>query len=265
MKWTSRILIAIFLLLIAGLFASNIALKKEYDKVDKNDSYWTYGKVLEGHFKYLKIEGGNLTHIAFEQSPNCSVRILQDWQRTHKEPIKTHVRNDTLFVTFDYVPKEEGEKNWMKWITVVRIFAPELQLVEGVNTNFGMFKLKQKSISVTMSGRSKFEIESFLPDLDSIHVIQQDSSEVVIEMSPEYKRPEGDEGQAQKKIITPYTLLYGPKRSSEAMTLRSLDADLRGYSILDVGHALIENMSLHITDTSAIVLSGQALRKFGKP
>lgn len=264
MKWTSRILLAIFLLLIAGLFASNIALKKEYDKVDKNDSYWTYGKVSEDHFKFLKIEGGNLTHIAFEQSPNCSVRILQDWQRNHENPIKSHVLNDTLFVKFDYVPREDWEKNWMKWITVVRIFAPELQSVEGVNTNFEMFKLKQKSISVNMSGRSNFEIESFLPDMDSIHVVQRDSAEVVFEMSPEYKQPKMDEGQTPKRIIL-NTLLNETRRSTVSMTIRSLDADIKGYSILDVGHAQIENLKLNITDTSAIVLSGQALRKSGQP
>jgi hypothetical protein len=265
MKWTSRILIAIFLLLIGGLFASNIALKKEYDKVDKHDAYWTYGKVLEEHFKFLKLKGGNLTHIAFEQSPNCSVRILKDWQRNHDSPpIQSYVKDDTLFITFDYVPKEDWEKNWMKWITVVRIFAPELQIIEGVNTNFEMFKLKQNNISVNMSGRSKFEVESFIPDMNSIHVVQRDSAEVVFEMSPEYKKPTLAEGQPQNKIIL-NTLANQPPKSNEAMTIRSVDADLQGYSILDVGHAQIQDLKLAITDTSAIILSGQALRKFGKP
>jgi len=261
MKWTTRILSGVFLLLIMGLMASNVVLKKEYDKVDKNDAYWTYGKVLEEHFKYLKIDGGNTTNIAFEQSPNCSVRILHDWQRGHSNPIKSYVSNDTLYVKFDYVSSDNGEKNWMKWMTMIRIFAPELLVVDGSNTNFEMFKLKQSNISVNMSGRSRFEVESFFPDMDSVRVVTRDSSEIVFEMSPEYKQPKADEGHGKLLIVGPPG---ETKRSSESMTMRSLDADLGGSSILDVGHAQIQNLKLTITDTSAILLSGQALRKFGK-
>src|SRR5882762_8444142 len=98
MKWSTRILITMLIVLAAGLFASNMVLKSEYDKMDKNDIYWNYGKVLEQHFKYLKIEGGNVTNIAFEQSPNCSVRVLHDWQRVRENPIKAFVENDTLHI-----------------------------------------------------------------------------------------------------------------------------------------------------------------------
>ena len=73
------------------LLSSNIILKKEYDKVDKTDIYWTYENVLQQPFKYLKITGGNGSRIAFEQSPKYSVRILQEWKRYHNGEIKTHV------------------------------------------------------------------------------------------------------------------------------------------------------------------------------
>src|SRR5579871_166565 len=182
MKWSTRILIALLIVTIAALFASNIVLEKEYDKLDKNDTYWTYGKVSEQHFKYVKIEGGNVTNIAFEQSPNCSVRVLHDWQRVRPNPIETTVKNDTLYIKFVYSPADEGEKNWMHWLTLVRVFAPELSYVEGFNTNFFMNKMKQKNIAVNMSGKSKFEIESFLPDFDSVTVSEKDSSDVVFEM-----------------------------------------------------------------------------------
>ena len=78
MKLTAKILSAMLLSFIAGLFVSNSILKKEYEKVDKNDLYWTYGKILEQPFSHLKIEGGNITNIAFEQSSKSSVRIFKD-------------------------------------------------------------------------------------------------------------------------------------------------------------------------------------------
>lgn len=258
MKWSTGILIVMLTMLVAGLFASNIVLKREYDKMDKNDIYWNYGKVLEQHFKYLKIEGGNFTNIAFEQSPNCSVRVLHDWQRNHENPIETFVKNDTLHVKFTYNASPGGENSWMQWITMVRIFSPELLSVDGFNTKFEMFRLKQKNLSVSMSGRSKFEVESFIPDFDSLNIFQKDSSEVVFEMSPEYKAAPSVE--YKDKALVTVRPDQKQIRSNEAITIQSLNADLQGNSLLDVGHAQIQSLKLSITDSSAIILSGGALR-----
>ena len=255
MKWSNKILITMLVVFVAGLLASNIVMKKEYDKVDKNDMYWTYGKVLDQHFKHLKIEGGNLTNIAFEQSPNCSVRVLHDWQRVRENPIKTFVKGDTLFIQFTYSPKDEGEKNWMKWLTLVRIFSPELLSVEGVDTKIEMFKLKQKNLNVTMSGKSTFEVESFIPSLDTLNISQKDSSEVVIEMSPEYKSP-----RTHAAIKAPGLEIKSP----EAMSIESVNASVQGNSLLDIGHAQINAMTLSIADSSGIILSGGALKKLPK-
>jgi hypothetical protein len=236
MKWSTRILLTIVLALVGGLLVSNIVLKKEYDKIDKSDLYWNYEKVLEQHFKYLKIEGGNSTNIAFEQSANCSVRLLNDWQRNKPELINTFVKNDTLFVKFIYTGKDENEKNWMEWITPVRIFAPELLYVEGFNTKFEMFKIKQKSISVNMSGKSEFELESMTTAFDSLNIVQKDSSAVVFEMSPDYK-------------------------TTASFHVKKVAAKIQGVSILDLGHAQIDSLQLNIADSSGIILSGGALKK----
>ncbi len=271
MKLSSRILLSMLIILVAGLLLSNIVLKKEYNKIDKSDLHWNYTSVLTQHFKYLKIEGGNKTKIAFEQNKNCSVRVLNDWQRYHPELIQSFVKNDTLFVRFVYTSNNQNEKDWMKWTTLVRIFSPELQYVEGSNTDFEMFKLKQKSIAVNLSGKSKFEVESMIPAMDSINVIQRDSATVVFEMSPDYKSKKGEDTVVNKgvqihfgdKAITP-----GPGstdiKSDEAMNINSVNANVQGYSILDLGHAQIQTLQLNIADSSAIILSGGALQKIRK-
>jgi hypothetical protein len=41
-------------------------------------------------------------------------------------------------------------------------------------------------------------------------------------------------------------------------------AALEGYSILDIGHSQVRAMQLRIADSSAIILSGGALRKIDK-
>ena len=248
MKWSTKILTALLVIIAAGSLASNIVLKKEFDKIDKNDTYWTFGTVLSQPFKYLKLDGGNITKIAFEQSPNCSVRVLNDWQHGHEKLFDAVVKNDTLYIKFIYEGKQQGEKDWLKYSTFVRIFAPELLYIEGVNTRFEMFKLKQKNIGVNMSGRSTFEVESFDPDFDSVSVTQKDSSSIVFEMSPEYIPAQNNKNSIAK--------------SSEAFTIRSLKADVQGRTLLDVGRATISNLNINVADTSAIILSGNALRTF---
>ena len=98
MKLSSAILLVTFIFLVTAMFASNLMLKKEYDKVDKSDLYWTYGKILQQPFRHLKIEGGNITNIAFEQSSKPSVRIFKNWAGFETGSVKTFVKDDTLFV-----------------------------------------------------------------------------------------------------------------------------------------------------------------------
>jgi hypothetical protein len=271
MKLSSRILLSMLPILVAGLLLSNIVLKKEYNKIDKGDLYWNYTTVLSQPFKYLKIDGGNETRIAFEQNKNFSVRILNDWERVHPPLVQSLVKNDTLFLRFIYKSNNPGEKGWMRSANLVRIFSPELLSVEGFNTNFEMYKLKQKSIAVNMSGRSKFEIESMIPALDSISVSQKDSSEVVFEMSPDYKSKKREDASVKKG----FQIHFGDKttapgdgtteiKSDEAMAIYSLNAKVQGYSILDVCHAQIQSLQLNIADSSAIILSGGTVKKMGK-
>ncbi|MDN3657341.1 hypothetical protein QWZ08_16945 [Ferruginibacter paludis] len=268
MKISTTILFSLLILLIAGMLCSNIVIKKEYDKVDKSDLYWTYKKVLQTPFKYLKITGGNNTHIAFEQSATCSVRIFEDWSRYHKGDIDAFVKNDTLFVNFSFVPQNENERIWLRNITPVRIFAPQLLYVDGFNTNLEMFKMKQKQYTVRMTGKSSFEVESMTPNLDSLNIAQQDSSAVVFEMSPEYafgktasKKQYANQNDSTAIFsLKDHTLPNGIK-SKEAMFVRSVTASVQGVSLLDVGHAQIGSIQLNIADSSGILLSGSALKK----
>lgn len=263
MKLSSVILLVTFILLVTAMFASNILLKKEYDKIDKSDIYWTYAKILQQPFKHLKIEGGNVTNIAYEQSKNSSVRVAKDWYGYEKGLVKTFVKNDTLFVKFPNTYKDQYEKNWLKWNTLVRIFSPKLLSVDGFDTDFELFKLNQKSIAINLSGRSKLEVESYLNDLDSLHIIQRDSSEVVFEMSPDLKGQvllrKGSTGSDIQKTLPDQDI---KSNSWETMYIKAVDANVQGVSLLDIGHAQINSLKLNISDTSAIILSGGSLRKF---
>ena len=264
MKLTTRILLGILILMLGGLLLSNMILKKQYNAIDKSDIYWTYNKVFEQPFKYLQITGGNETNIFYEPSNKPSVRLLQDWVMYHQGKIETAVRNDTLFLDFDYVPASPFEKFYLQTITPVRIFSPELLSVTGHNTNFEMQKLKQKNIMVDISGRSRFEVESMYPELDSINIKQSDSSSVTFEMSPDYRKQPNQEGTLQFHNAANILVPFKDQRQNafdENMSINTVTATVKGHSILDVGHAQIKNLNVNVSDSSAIILSGGALKK----
>lgn len=236
MKLTTKILLTMLLLFTLGLFASNMILKTAYNKRDKNNIYWTYGKILEQPFKYLNIEGGNVTNIAYEQSKTASVSVFKDWDGYKVGRVKAHVKNDTLFITFPNKYKDHYEKDWLKWNTLVRIFSPELLAVNGVDTKLEMFKLKQNNLKVSMSGKSSFEVESMDPNFDSLNISGKDSSQIVFEMSPDFQ-------------------------SSESFHVKSVFANIQDASVLDIGHAQVDLLKLTVGDSSAVLLSGGTLKK----
>jgi hypothetical protein len=276
MKISSVILLVTFLLLVTAMFASNILLKKEYDKVDKSDLYWTYGKILEQPFKHLKIIGGNVTNIAFEQNSNASVRIFKNWDGYGKGTVKAFVKNDTLFLTFPNTFQNQNEKQWLRYSTPVRIFSPELLSIDGFDTNIELFKLKQKSIKVNLSGKSMVEVESLLSQLDTLYITQKDSTKVVFEMSPELmnadvKSPATTNAKEiptiHKEGFPSSSIMIAPppiKKGWETMNIQLVEADVKDVSLLDIGHAQIKSLKLNITDSAAVIISGGTLKTIRK-
>jgi hypothetical protein len=274
MKVSSVILLVTFFLPVTALFASNYLLKKEYDKIDKSDIYWTYDYILQQPFKHLVVDGGNLSKIAYEPSKKSSVRVFKMWKTTAMTGVTAVVRHDTLFLHFPEEIPDPNEKQYLRWNTMVRVFSPELLSVDGNNTNFGLYKLKQKNISINLSGKSKLEVESYLDNFDSIQVAARDSSEVVFEMSPDLigtkaatQQSIPRSGQVTIHSETGNNILYPNEvnpTSWERMYIDNVDADIKGASLLDIGHAQVNTLHLTITDTSGVILSGGTLKRLKK-
>jgi hypothetical protein len=239
-KLSSAILLIMMLLIMVGVFASNVSLKTFYDNRDKSDLYWNYNKILDKPFKHLKIEGGNIRRILFEQNKKPSVRILNSWWNYQKDSsLKAYVSNDTLYLKFNNKYKNLGEKYYFQGHDLVRLFAPELLSIDGHNTNFELQKLRQANISINLKGKSKLEVETYSHNFDTLKVVQSDSSQVVFEMSPELK-------------------------GSQMMHFKHVSANMKGFTLLDIGRSFIDDIKLNLADSSAIILSGKSLKVLPK-
>jgi hypothetical protein len=236
MKLSSIILSVMLALFITSLFASTLILKERYKKVDKSDLYWNFDKISTKTFKHIKIRGGNVTTIAFEQNKNCSVRVLDFWSGYEKNHIRTSVSHDTLYLEFENKYNDLLQKAFLSSRTLVRIAAPELLSIDGFNTNFAIEKLEQKSMDINLSGKSRIDIESNTHVFDNLNINQKDSSQVIIEMNPDLKE-------------------------SPIIRAKVVKATLKGVSLLDIGHITSDKSHLNIGDSAAVILSGQSIMK----
>jgi hypothetical protein len=240
MKLSTKLLGGLCMVTIAALLLANISIKTNYDVADKDDFYWGYGKILEQPFKHIKINGGNITQIAFEQNDKPSVRVLKQWPGYERGTVKAFVRGDTLFVDF---PNENTDnpkvKDWIKHTTLVRIFAPELVSIEGIDTDFDLLKFHQKNISIRLSGNSETEVETNLSEMDTLRIFESGSSNVSFETSPDFK-------------------------GNSRIHVRSADLQVNGTSKLDLGSAQISYLKLNIADSAKIELSGFSANNINK-
>lgn len=133
--------------------------------------------------------------------------------------------------------KAEAEREWLRWVTPVRVFSPELLSADGVNTKFKMVRLKQKNLAVTMSGKSDFEVESNDSLFDRVQFILKDSSRAAIRMSPGSK-------------------------STASFHADFLSADIQGISDLDISQGQMDSLKLSVSDKSGISLSGKTLKNY---
>ncbi|MET4083979.1 hypothetical protein ABIB40_003952 [Pedobacter sp. UYP30] len=235
MKLSSKILVLMLGAFVTSLFASNVILKKRYDSVDKSDYYWNYNKISTAPFKYLKIDGGNVTNIVFEQQKSCSVRVLDYWGGYDKDSVKTYISGDTLHLQFVNSPTDLYKKSWMETNVLVRIAAPQLLAVDGYNTNFELEKLDQKELSINLGGKSRIEVESNTHNFDKLFISQRDSSQVIFEMNPDLKQ--------------------APTIKANNVTVK-----MQGVSLLDFGHMNIDTLQLDVSEKSAVILSGHNLK-----
>ncbi|AEW01121.1 hypothetical protein A4D02_14260 [Niastella koreensis] len=255
MKLTQKILIGLLLLLSFGVVFSATMFKNEYNRKGKGELYFLYGTINDQAFSHLVINGGNISTVVYEPAANPSVRVFKRWNGYKEKRITTIVQNDTLYVNFPPEYKDINEKMQLRHTDIVRIFSPGLKSVTGTNTNLKLLKLKQKDLTVNISGNSSFEVESLIYDFNNISIKAVDTTQIVFEISPTLKKIAStglnlNEGEAAPDV-----------KGWDAFHIKTLKTTIKGTSFVDVGHASIDTIKADVSDSSAIILSGATMKK----
>ncbi len=230
-KWSKILLALVFAGIFGSLIVSDIFLRKDYDRIDKSDVYWTFREIFSEPYSHLKINGGNLSMIAYTPSPHPSVRVLKNWEAYKDGAVKTSVRNDTLFIDFPKAPANFFDRDQMASQTSLRLFGPTLRSVSAENTNLLLEKFDGRDMNLTLRGKSKFEIETIHRDMGNLVMNMSDSSQTEVELSPDIP-------------------------GNRELRVASMTARLDGSCLLLMGHAKIDSLELNINALSAFQSSG---------
>jgi hypothetical protein len=233
-KWSTRLLVAVFSLIICSIFASNMTLKNEYDKNRNsfNDPLKGFNKIGNQSFKHIKIENTQVTNpIIFDTSSQSSVFVMPNSQ-TKEWAENIFVQNDTLFIKSDeHLPEYRTFQS-----IPIRIFAPQIETINISKGQLIIHSLNQKSITINLSNHANFELDNAINDLDSFKISINNSSN--------------------------FNINY--HKSPKNLTIQTCEASLNDDSQLHLGNAHIKHFKLIGTNDNHIELSSETMKSLLK-
>jgi hypothetical protein len=239
MKLSVKILSGMLFLALIGLVFSNFALKKAFEKIDKSDFYWNYDKISNSQFSHIKIDGGNFSGIAVEQSDSFAVKVWKFVKDFDNVNYRTQIVNDTLFIYMYPDVKTSNVINKFRYVTLLRVFTPKLTSITGVDANIELIRMRQPDIEMDISGKSVINYQTDLLQLDKMKIKASDSTQVSINANPEMK-------------------------ADGIFRMNYLNAQITGNSSLQLGRAILDSISYTLSDSASLFLSGHTFSKIKK-
>lgn len=199
MKTSNKLLIALAVVVLAGLISSNVVLKAEYEDIKANprpeDGFQFVTVTAFSHVKVNSLSPG--IRFFVQQGSRPSVQVYNEWASR----IHTRVQNDTLFVDLPErinVPKTAqnpaGEMTGM-YVTQSQLtsitFENGLGSIADWQTNLARIELhnasqvntyreKVKELHILLRNRAVLTVEDD-NEIKKLHSIKSDSSELIVE------------------------------------------------------------------------------------
>ncbi len=239
MKLSSKLLIAVFLILIMGLVASNLLLKKQFDNPETENEFPGYRTLNTQGFKHLNIHTGNAGKIIYEPSNKPRFMVGTYLNDSMLNLMKNKVSNDTLYIEFPKGLVEYlYEKGWREYNVPIRLFSPELLSIQVNDSYLELHKMRQSVYQISLHGKSELKMETKLSNLKDLNLSLADSSLVWINYDMEER--------AYAK--TP-------------VSIENCKAILSGVSHLNMANSRVNQLQLNANEESSVDLTGYNLKK----
>lgn len=191
MKKSNLFLITLGLIMIAGMFSTNVILKKEYQKIDLTDPYKNYVSVASPSYSVLDISGSNGYPIEIVNKKTDDIKVL----RSRLHHFKSNLKNDTLYIQFtgSNISMEQSyhtktppgiiiEKNVLSSIIITNIHNrisnfsnQDLKLILKGNSHMEISDFHLNTMDIDVKNNSQIEFLN-INTVDSLHIKMENKS-----------------------------------------------------------------------------------------
>lgn len=155
MKTSFKLLIGSFLIIVATMFGAAISLRRQYDSIDKTDTYARWKKVTLPAFRVVQLSGPSPAMVQIQ--PGKTTRLLVDTlRRDEQQPYQYRVERDTLFMTvgllegWQFRPEDEDDEIQNARLVVE---VPALTAVSTSNANCQIVNYKGEALALQQTGK----------------------------------------------------------------------------------------------------------------
>lgn len=155
MKLTVKLLIGLSIFLLFLMTISAFSIKKQFEKIDKNDQFWSFEKRETGRFSHVKIIGNTKItgKLAIIQGPKFQLNVSGRLSKN----LKTNLIGDTLVISFK-LGKEDIPAYQMTSTEIVLI-SNELKSLLAIDQIADVQGFNQESIRIDCGFNSNVSFE----------------------------------------------------------------------------------------------------------
>jgi hypothetical protein len=236
-KWSTKLLVGVFALVVSSIFASNLMLKNEYD-LNKNkpkDRFAGYQKMVNQPFKHIVVDSGRIVRDIYFENSNQSAVYIAENEDMNKWAQNIFVKNDTLFVTFK--PDDTNKMNSFPSAVTpfLHILAPNIESINLNYTELFIRDFQQNSLNINLLDKSSCTMGRANP-VDFCKVTMSDYSTF--------------------KVDLPIDL--------QIINIKSVEVSMQKNSSLQLKQAQIEEIKLNTKGDNTVELSSTTLMNLMK-
>jgi hypothetical protein len=236
-KWSTKLLMGVFALVVSSIFASNLILKNEYDmmKNKPKDYFSRYQKMLNEPFKYIVADNGKIIDKIYFENSNQYTVFMEKQEDMSLWVENIFIKNDTLFLKFSDADKNKIKSNPKFQKPFLHILAPHIESINLVNTEIFIRDFQQKSLNINLLDKSRCTMGRANP-IDFCKISLSDYSDFIVDLPIDLK----------------------------VINLKSIEVNMQKNSSLQLKKAQIEQLKLNATDENIIELSSEMFMKLMK-
>jgi hypothetical protein len=234
-KWSTKLLVGVFALVVSSIFASSMLLKNEYDLIRKKpkDRFAGYQKIVNQPFKHIVIDSGRIVEDIFFENSNQSSVYIAEKEDVSKWAQNIFIKNDTLYISFNEDSKHKMNSYPSYKTPFLHVLAPNIESLSLTNTEVVVNKLEQKSLIINLLDFSTIQLDDLPQNMDYWKINMRNYSEFNV-----------------SNIFSLNSIQIG---------VNTVDLNLRDSSIVHMGNLKIENLKINGTKGNSVELSSETL------